>query len=65
MSCISALAVSVLVHAAQVKDKWGFQMTARYDMYAEFFNEFVQPNFKPQVIRDPALPVTPGAAKHQ
>ncbi len=39
----------------QTKDKWGFQMTARYDMYAEFFNRFVQHDFKPQVVRDPAL----------
>ncbi|PNW88284.1 hypothetical protein CHLRE_01g022650v5 [Chlamydomonas reinhardtii] len=39
----------------QTKDKWGFQMTARYDMYADFFAKFVKPDFKPQVIRDPAL----------
>ena len=39
----------------QTKDKWGFQMTARYEMYAKFFSDFVQPGFKPQVIRDPSL----------
>ncbi|GLI61457.1 hypothetical protein VaNZ11_003848 [Volvox africanus] len=39
----------------QTKDKWGFQMTARYEMYAEFFNRFVQPDFKPQIIRDSTL----------
>jgi len=40
----------------QVKDKWGFQMTARYDMYAEFLNEFIKPDYKPQIIKDPGLP---------
>lgn len=39
----------------QVKDKWGFQMTARYDMYAEFLTNFVKHDFKPQVVRDPSL----------
>ena len=39
----------------QVKDKWGFQMTARYDMYAEFFRKFTDMNYEPQVIRDPSL----------
>ena len=37
----------------QVKDKWGFQMTARYDMYAEFFRKFTDMNYEPQVIRGP------------
>ena len=39
----------------QVKDKWGFQMTARYDMYAAFFREFTDMNYEPQVIKDPSL----------
>jgi len=39
----------------QVKDKWGFQMTARYPMYAEFLKEFIKPDFKPQIIKDPSL----------
>jgi len=39
----------------QVKDKWGFQMTARYPMYAEFLTHFVDPNFKPQIVKDPSL----------
>jgi beta-ureidopropionase len=39
----------------QVKDKWGFQMTARHSMYAEFLTKFIQPDFKPQVLRDPGL----------
>jgi len=39
----------------QVKDKWGFQMTARYPMYADFLSNFVTPDYQPQVIKDPAL----------
>jgi beta-ureidopropionase len=40
----------------QVKDSWGFRLTARYEMYAELLNEFMQPDFKPQIVRDPTLP---------
>ncbi|KAG1679667.1 hypothetical protein FOA52_006184 [Chlamydomonas sp. UWO 241] len=39
----------------QTKDKWGFQMTSRYDMYAEFLAKYTQPDFKPQVVRDPSM----------
>lgn len=39
----------------QTKDKWGFQMTSRYQMYAEFFANYIKPDFKPQVIKDPSL----------
>lgn len=39
----------------QVKDKWGFQMTARYDLYNTFFNDFSRMDYKPQIIRDPSL----------
>jgi beta-ureidopropionase len=39
----------------QLKDKWGFRLTARYELYAEFFQEYVKHGFKPQVIRDPYL----------
>ncbi len=39
----------------QLKDKWGFRMTARYDMYAGQLARYVQHDFKPQVIRDPSL----------
>lgn len=45
----------------QVKDKWGFRLTARYELYADFFSEYVKHDFKPQVVRDPFLdhkPVT-------
>ena len=39
----------------QVKDRWGFQMTARLPMYAELLSRASQPEFVPQQIRDPAL----------
>lgn len=37
----------------QVRDKWAFQMTGRYDMYADLLTRYVEPDFKPQIIRDP------------
>eukprot|EP00884_Botryococcus_braunii_P017411 jgi/Botrbrau1/4353/Bobra.105_2s0002.1 len=37
----------------QVKDKWSFQMTARYDVYAQLLGQYVQPNYRPQLHRDP------------
>ncbi|KAI3436839.1 hypothetical protein D9Q98_006249 [Chlorella vulgaris] len=39
----------------QLRDKWGFRMTARYELYAEELARYVRPNFQPQVIRDPSL----------
>ncbi len=39
----------------QVKDKWGFRLTARYEMYAKFFSKYIKEEFEPQVIRDPFL----------
>ncbi|KAJ7968308.1 beta-ureidopropionase [Quillaja saponaria] len=39
----------------QLKDKWGFRMTARYDMYAETLAHYLKPDFEPQVISDPLL----------
>jgi len=39
----------------QIKDKWVFQMTARYPMYAEALANYCKPDFKPQVIADPSL----------
>jgi len=50
----------VLGHSArrarrQVRDKWGFRMTARLDMYAELLSRAARPDFEPQIIRDPAL----------
>jgi beta-ureidopropionase len=38
----------------QVRDRWGFRMTARYEMYAELLAKYVRPDFVPQVVRDPA-----------
>eukprot|EP00899_Mesostigma_viride_P022618 jgi/Mesvir1/3540/Mv12010-RA.2 len=39
----------------QVKDHWAFQMTARYEMYADLLQRYIRPDFKPQVIKDPSL----------
>ncbi|KAL5054515.1 hypothetical protein RYX36_035197 [Vicia faba] len=39
----------------QYKDKWGFRMTARYELYAKTLARYVKPGFEPQVIRDPLL----------
>jgi beta-ureidopropionase len=39
----------------QVKDAWTFQNTARYELYAKSLNEFIKLDYKPQIIRDPAL----------
>lgn len=39
----------------QLKDKWGFRMTARYEMYADLLSRYVKPDFEPQVISDPLL----------
>jgi dihydropyrimidinase len=36
----------------QVKDKWGFQMTARYPMYAELLQRYCNDKFEKQVIKD-------------
>lgn len=36
----------------QVKDKWGFRMTQRLDLYAESFTRASQLNFEPQVINE-------------
>ncbi|KAJ3678684.1 hypothetical protein LUZ60_002487 [Juncus effusus] len=39
----------------QVKDKWGFRMTARYELYRDLLEKYVRPDFKTQVVADPAL----------
>ncbi|KAG6406751.1 hypothetical protein SASPL_134360 [Salvia splendens] len=39
----------------QLKDKWGFRMTARYEIYADLLAHYVKPDFEPQVIADPLL----------
>ncbi|PKI47205.1 hypothetical protein CRG98_032427 [Punica granatum] len=39
----------------QLKDKWGFRMTARYELYNELLGRYLRPDFEPQVISDPLL----------
>jgi beta-ureidopropionase len=37
----------------QVRDKWGFQMTGRHELYAESMAKLVRRDFQPQIIKDP------------
>ena len=39
----------------QVKDLWCLQMTARHADYAKFLSDYVAPDYKPQVVKDPSL----------
>ena len=39
----------------QIKDKWGFRMTARYELYADLLDRYLKPDFEPQVIYDTML----------
>lgn len=41
--------------STQTKDKWAFPMTARPELYADLLARYIKPDFKPQIIRDPAL----------
>lgn len=34
----------------QLKDKWGFRMTQRLEMYAELFQKALSPDFKQQIV---------------
>ncbi|EFX74852.1 hypothetical protein DAPPUDRAFT_306977 [Daphnia pulex] len=36
----------------QVKDKWGFRMTQRLDLYSRSLERAIQPDFKPQIVRE-------------
>jgi dihydropyrimidinase len=36
-----------------IKDKWGFQMTSRIDMYADLLTKYTQRDYKQQIIRKP------------
>lgn len=36
----------------QIKDKWCFQMTGRYEMYAKELTEATSPGFKPNIIKE-------------
>lgn len=40
----------------QVRDKWGFQMTQRLELYAESLTRATHDDFKRQIVRDPSLP---------
>ncbi|GBG78334.1 hypothetical protein CBR_g26363 [Chara braunii] len=46
----------------QVKDKWGFQMTARYGLYSKSLSRYLKSDFKPQLIVDPLLACERGKA---
>ncbi|XP_014212564.1 beta-ureidopropionase-like [Copidosoma floridanum] len=35
----------------QIRDFWGFRMTARLDMYAEALAKAVKPDYKPQIVK--------------
>lgn len=39
----------------QVKDKWGFQMTGRWEEYAKAITNAAHPDFAQQIVRDPSL----------
>ncbi|KAL2936756.1 Beta-ureidopropionase [Bienertia sinuspersici] len=43
----------------QIKDKWGFRMTARYEVYADMLARYVKPDFQPQIVSDPLLDKNP------
>lgn len=36
----------------QVKDKWGFRMTQRLDLYSRSLERAIQTDFKPQIVRE-------------
>ena len=35
----------------QTRDKWGFQLTGRHDLYANLLSKYVRPDFEPQIVR--------------
>lgn len=39
----------------QVRDQWGFQLTARYEMYAKQLKDYVHPHYEPEIIKDASL----------
>lgn len=36
----------------QIKDKWGFRMTQRLEMYGEKFTEAAKIDYRPQIVRE-------------
>lgn len=49
------MATGCVLLCLQVKDRWDFRMTARYEMYADLFSRYTQPDFKQQIVQDPSL----------
>ena len=39
----------------QVRDQWGFQLTARYEMYAKQLGDYMHPHYEPEVVKDASL----------
>jgi len=39
----------------QVRDQWLFQQTGRFELYADFLQRYIQHDYVPQRVRDPAL----------
>ena len=35
----------------QIKDKWGFHMTSRFDLYSDLLTKYTNPDFKPNIIK--------------
>jgi len=40
----------------QVKDEWGFQMTARYELYAQKLKEYISGDYQQQIVYDKEPP---------
>ncbi|XP_055861631.1 beta-ureidopropionase-like [Biomphalaria glabrata] len=38
----------------QVKDKWGFRMTQRLDLYSQELNNIMKPDWKPDIVKETA-----------
>ncbi len=38
----------------QMKDKWGFRMTQRLDLYADSFARAIRPDYTMDIIKDPS-----------
>ena len=39
----------------QMKDKWGFRMTQRLDLYADSLSRAIRPDYKMDIIKDAGL----------
>ena len=47
---VTMCVLKLCVMASQ--DKWGFQMTARHELYAELLQRYIRPDFRQQIIKD-------------